>query len=435
MARHSLALALLLVLPLLAGCLSDDEAPASVPAAVAQSAEDAGGRSGPAPAAPKDAYMVQADDAGAEVAAYPVPVATNAARAPVTLDLSGEFGPTDCRGLQFGDLEEALAAASRPGRFHDLSESLLVGDVFAYNVTFSFANAPENWAEIQLHFGLGSTLRAFEQSTRETPEVLVTYEGQGFRASEEDLAWIHLRCGASLMQRPIPYTLTVTLQFAEGAVPAEAPMLLPVPEGATRLVVRGVAVDPAEGVMSHFRLFAPDDTLVCECALSSADEAAVVELPGPGAYVLLVDHTSNGFVSVALDAPAEAEMEALGSEWVETVIFSLDGGPVDQTVDVVLDRVPLLMMAFAMPKDQAGVGKATDLVVTNVRGQPLHVAWPGHVTWYDPAMDGVAFLGFLPGEWAEEVDHHAFAQGVHQATLTSEEFRGDVLLVTRQYVR
>lgn len=434
MPRAAALVALLLLALPFAGCLSDDAADDETETPVAQSATEAGAVSGDAPVAPKDSYVVEASDEG-ELVAYPVPIQTNPARSPVVVDLSGEFKPGDCRPLNFGPLEQmALQTVSAPRRFLDLSESVKVGDVFLYNITLTYTNAPDNWGEIHAGYGFGNTIAQHQESTREMTDVVISWEGQGFRASEDDLAWAFIGCGMGQMTRAIPYTFTVSLSFAEGAVPAEAPVLLPVPEGATRLIVRGVAIDGEEGVLSHFRLFAPDDTLVCECALSSADEVSVVPLAVPGDYVLLVDHTSNGFVSVALDVPPEAEMRALSAEWVVTPVFATDGGPVDTTVELDFERVPLFMAAFVAPKDGAGVGKKTDLTVTNTRGTPLHIAWGGHVTWEEPTGGG-PWLGFWPGDWAFEQDHHAYAQGHHTAVVKAEELRGEVAIVTRQYVR
>lgn len=422
--------ALLFLLPAFAGCLGGDEPSAPAPESpVAANAEEAGAKSGEAPVAPKAAYAVDG-----ERTAYPVEVATNAARAPVTVDFSGEFGPSDCRPLNFGPFEGVLATASHPRRFRALDDALQVGDVFSYNITLTYTNAPDNWAEIHPAYGLGNTIQEHSESTQEMAEVVISYSGQGFRASEEDMAWMFVGCFFGAMQRPIPYTYTATFSFAEGAVPAEAPVLLSVPEGATKLFVRGVRIDETQGVLSHFRIFRPDDTLLCECALSSAEEVTTVDLPEPGDYVVIVDHTDNGFVSFALDTPTDTPLRALGAEWVETLVYTSEGGAVSETVELMLDRVPLVMFAQVLAED-AGAGKRTTLSITNVRGEPLRISWGGHITWQDPVTQGTAWLGFWPGDWEFTQDHHAYAQGQHVAEITSEGLRGDIILVTRQYVR
>lgn len=421
------ALALLLVLPVFAGCLADDPAPASKEDLVARSAVEAGAKSGEAPVAPREAYAVE------ETTAYPLGIQTNAARAPVVVDFSGSFAPQDCRPLRFGEAEAVLGAASYPRRFLDIGDKVQVGDAFRYHIVVSYTNAADNWAEIHPAYGFGSTIQDHSESTQDMTDVVIEWQGQGFRASEDDQAWLFIGCNLAAMKTAIAYTYTLTLTFAEGAIPAEAPVLIQVPEGATKLFVRGLPIDPALGVQSHFRLFGPDDELVCECALGSSDEVATVPLAAPGAYVLLVDHTENGFVSAALDVAPAAPAQPLAAEWNVIPVFSAAGGSVDETVDLDVGRVPLFMAAGVIGTGGAGVGKKTSLEVTNGRGTPLHVAWGGHVTWDTP--DGRAWLGIWPADWAWEIDHHAFAPGAHSASVSAEELRGDVVLYVRQYVR
>lgn len=428
MDRLAVLVAALLLAPLAAGCLSEEEPTQDGPV-VAQDAEAAGAKSGEAPVAPKDAYTI---DGGA--AAYPVAVETNPARAPITIDFSGEFKQQDCRMFNFGGAEEILMAASYHRRFRSLEDDLKVGDVFSYNITLTYTNSAQNWGEIHMAYGIGSTIQEHIEPTRELTDVVQSYSGQGYRGGEDDMAWLFVGCDIGAMQTPIPYTFTATFTFAEGAVPAEAPMLLTVPEGATKLFVTGVKIDDTKGTLSHFRVFRPDDTLLCECALSSSEDVATVEIPEAGEYVVIVDHTDNGFLSFALDAPSDTPLRALGAEWVETSLFAADNGPVDQTVDVTLDRVPLVMFAAVVPKDSAGVGKRTSLVMANARGEPLRIAWGGHVTWSMPD-GGMAWTGIWPTDWEFTQDHHAYAQGAHTATIKAEELRGEIFLVTRQYVR
>lgn len=436
MSRSAYALLIMLVLPVFAGCLGGDEPTSASDTPVAQSAEEAGATTGEAPSAPTEAYAVPADAVapGAEAIAYPVPVETNPARAPVTVDFSGTFEPGDCRGLNFGPMEEVLVAASDHRRWLDLSDTLQVGDVFAYSITLSYVNSASNWAEIHPGYGIGSTIQQHDEPTQEMTDVVINWTGQGYRASADEPAWLFVGCFVGLMSQPIPYTYTATFTFADSAVPAESPMLLSVPEDATRLFVRGVAIDGAQGVLSHFRLFAPDDSLLCECALSSSQEVASIELPeGGGDFVLLVDHTSNGFVSAAFDVPASAPMRALTTEWIDEIIFTAEGGPVDETFELDLPRVPLFMNAWVRQSQAIGMGQATEVEIRNARGVPLFVRWGGHLAWADP-VGGQAWLG-LPGEWAWEQDHHAYAPGAHTVTVKADELRGEIILVTRQYAR
>jgi hypothetical protein len=435
-----LLLLLALLAPLTAGCLGEEPAPPTSDAAgVASSAEAAGATSGEAPSAPKGAYRLEAE-AGRPVVVHPVPVLTNPAKAPVVLDLSGEVGPTDCRPLQFGQQEGQLAAVSNARRFHDLSGEVAVGDVFAYEIRMAYVNAPDNWAEIHPSYGIGSTIVAHDEPTGEVTEPIeIVWTGQAYRANDEDPAFVAVRCDFGLLKEPIPYELTVKLTFAEAAVPAESPMRLSVPEGATRLFVTGVPVDAGRGVLSHFRLFAPDDTLVCECALGSSDAVRIVDLEVAGEYVLLVDHTDNGFVSVALDVPPEAPLAAMESEWVWTEVLRADGGAVDERVEVDFPRVPLFLDAIVLARETqgGGAGQATGIVLANGRGEVARFAWGGHWTMTSPTGPGSMWLGIpsLTGAWERAVDHHAFAPGSHEAHVTSDFLRGEVWLLTRHYVR
>ena len=436
---RALLVPLLLLAPLLTGCLSGDGDAPPAAAPVAKSAAEAGALSGEAPSAPKDAFSVAPDPAAQEktVVAYPASIPTNPARPPVELDLSDSFEGADCRGWQLGGLDGALHAASRPRRNHDLREHLMVGDVFQYEVSLRFTNKDSAWGEIHPAFGIGSTVVVHEEPVGdEREEVVLNWTGQSYRASDDDMAWVRVMCAYGSMSEPVPYALTVRLTFADSAVPAESPILVPVPEGATRMFVRGVPFDATRGVGSHFRVFGADDRVVCECGLSSGAEVATVPVSGGDELVLLVDHTDNGFVSVAFDAPPTAPLRALDSEWVATPVLTAPGGALDQTVELDLPKVPLFMGAAVLgPSDRTpGGGKGVKLSAVNGRGEPLRVAWGGHVALMTGEDEGM-WMGFWPGGWERVVDHHAFAPGLHVVTVKAEALRGEVVLITRQYVR
>lgn len=425
---------LVILLPALAGCFSGDDAAAEEAPSVsaAASAEAAGARSGVAPAAAKDAYVVADPAATAEArVAYPAALPTNPAREPLVVDLSGEFAPEDCVPVGVG------SAVSQRFRWTDLSDNLEVGDVFAYNITFSYQNTDAASAEIHPGFGMGSTVEFHSDPVRELDEVLISWEGQGYRGGDDDLAWVAVQCWWGVLTQPIPYTLTVTFTFAEGAIPAEAPVLVRVPENVTTLFVRGVAIDDARGVLSHYRLFDPQDDLVCECQLSSNQEVAEIPVPGPGEYVLLVDHTANGFVSVAMDAPTTDALAPLDVEWIEYPLYTDDASLAPTaTVTVDLPTVPLFMNAWPRVTGEppVGVGKKMEVVITNARGEVLRQAWGGHVTFQVPGI-WTQWWGIWPTDWARAVDHHAFDYGEHQVQISGEAFRGELTLFTRQYVR
>lgn len=437
---RALLLPLILLAPLLTGCLDDEPAPEAGEGLAPKSAEEAGATTGPAPSAPKEAYAVAPDPEAKDktVTAYPAVVKTNPARAPVELDLSGTFTASDCRGLYFGGLEEVLAQASVPRRFHDLSEHLQAGDVFQYDILFSFQNKDDSWGELELRYGIGSTVREFAEATATSREPIeVNWTGQGYRASDDDLAFVRVSCFVGAIAQPLAYTLKVRISFAEAAVPAEAPVRVPVPADATRMFVRGVPIDPETGVMSHFRVFDENDDLLCECALGRDADVATLPVTGGSELVLLVDHTDNGFVSVAFDAPTTAPLEALSAEWVYTPVVAGEGGPVDQTVELDLAKVPLFMHAIVIGPDDGslGAGRKTTIEVTNGRGTPLAISWGGHLAMQPGGGNDGMWLGFWPGDWDYAVDHHAFAPGPHLAKVKADALRGQVMLLTREYVR
>lgn len=439
--RAPLVLAALLA-PLLTGCLGGAEPAAEAePLAVAESADLAGAVEGEAPSAPKSAFRVTAAEGEAgenkqDAIAHPLRLRTNAARAPVTLDLGGVFNATDCMGIGM----QPVAMNSR--RF-DLAPYLKVGDVFAYDIQLEYETTQSNWAEIHLLYGIGNKIVGHTEPNGEKRGPIVqNYTGQSYRVAKDDFAWVNVNCWYGQTTQPVPFKLTVKLTFAEDAIPAESPVLVTIPQGATKLFVRGVALDPSQGVNSHYRIFGPDDELLCECGLGAFDEASYFSVPAPGDYVLLVDHTSNGFVSLALDVPPEIDLKPLASEFVVHKVMTLSGEAVDKTVDLDLPQVPLLMHAFTTAggdQTSAGAGKKVELEVTNVRGTPLAIKWGGYFAHQvrSPVANWNQWWGIWPeaAAWGYAADHHAYGPGVHQVRVKAEALKGDVMIVTRQYVR
>lgn len=438
---RTVLLAALLALPAFAGCLSDD-APAGVDEpVVASNAEDAGATAGEAPSGAKEAYKVQAaaNEAGddkQEVVAYPLNLRTNAAKAPVERSFEGVFNQTDCMG--FG-----LRPVAVNNRFFDLRDMLSVGDVLAYDVQLSYEARQDNWAEIHLLVGMGNRIEGHNEPLGDKRGPIVqNFTGQTYRVTDDDFAFVSVNCWYGQPSAPIPFKLDVKLTFAEAAVPAETPILFTAPEGATRLIVRGVPLDPSQGVNSHYRIFGPDDALLCECGLGALDEATYWPIPEPGDYVILIDHTSNGFVSLALDTAPSSDLHPLQAEWVPYKVLSSDGGAVDATVNLDLPVVPLLMHAFSTAggdTTSAGAGKAVQVTVTNGRGTPLAIKWGGYFAHQvrSPAANYNQWWGIWPeaAAWGYSADHHAYAPGGHQVHVKAEALRGDVFVLTRQYVR
>ena len=445
-----LLLPILLVLPLFAGCLGGDEAPAATAPPVAKSAEEAGAKAGDAPVAASQPYQVTLGDEGASqavVTAYPVTLETNAAKPPVTLDFSGEFDAASCNpmgGLPFGGL--GLAESWRWSGFAD---SLEQGDVLSYAIEMRYTNTDQSWAELHLFYGVDTVQDYWEEPTGDKRgEVVMNFTGQSYRVDDDGPAWVGAACWYGAVTTPIPYTLTVTLTFAQGSVPSGAPMLLEVPPNATRLFVSGVPLDPTQGVNSHYRVFGPDDLLVCECGLSSAQTSASLALPGPGDYVILVDHTANGFVSFALDAPPAAPLKPLEAEWEMYPLLTASGEPVDTLVDVDLPSTPLAMNVWVFPPGfsegaptpDAGFGKDVSITLTNGRGEVVRTKLGGYATFH-VGVPGAWTIGqWFPvvvpgGEWEFFVDHHAYGPGAHQAQLKASQMRGEAVLFAMHYVR
>jgi hypothetical protein len=451
--RVRVALVLLLVLlPAVsfAGCLAGkaDERPA---ATKAPSAKEAGARDGPAPAAPDSPFSVQAQGATPgdvqSVTAYPVAFKTSAARAPVTKAFDGQFDPAACNpnggGLPLGGL-----GAASSFHFYDLSDQFQADDVYSYAVQMTYNNTDSAWAELHLYEGLTSGAGTFwsEPTGDKRGPVAMNFTGQGYHA-KDDQPWVGAACWYGQSTAAIPYHIVVTLTFAQGAVPAGVPFLVKAPANATRLFVRGVALDPAQGVLSHFRVFGADDKLVCECALGSRMETSTVQLPaGGGGIVVLVDHTSNGFVSLALDAPPEASLAPMKITGESYSIASSAGGALSQDTKLDFKTVPLNVGAWVFPPGgfnvttpDAGTGKALNVTLRNSRGEVLHMAMASYVT-FSVAVPGALqdiewFPTPLPGEWSFGQDHHSFAQGPQVAHAQAETFRGEIVVFATHYVR
>lgn len=434
-------LAALVLLPALAGCLNDDAPAAAAEPQVAPDAASAGAVAGEAPSGAKEAYTVQAaaNEAGddkQELVAYPLNLRTNPAKPPVEEVFEGAFNQTDCLGI-------GLNPVAKNNRFFDLSDLFSVGDVVAYDLQLEYEARQDSWAEIHLVAGMGNRIEGHNEPIGEQRGPIVqNFTGQTYRVTDDDFAFASVNCWYGQQSGPLPFKLTVRLTFAEAAVPAETPILLTVPEGGTRLIVRGVPLDPTKGVNTHFRIFGPDEALLCECGLGALDEATYWSVPAPGDYVILVDHTSNGFVSLALDTAPSADLHPLQSEWVLHKVFTSDGGAADATVNLDLPQVPLLMHAFTTAvgdQTSVGAGKGVQLEVTNSRGTPLAVKWGGYFAHQvrTPAANYNQWWGLWPDReaWGYSADHHAYAPGGHQVHVKAEAFRGDAYVLARQYVR
>lgn len=443
---------LALVLPLFSGCLGGEEGPTAEAPAIASSKEEAGATDGPAPSAAKNPYQVsaseyQGDEAAAEsVTVYPVAIQTNAPKPPVALTFDGEFGPDACN--QAGGIPFGWVVGASGSHFHEFADSLASGDVFSYQIEMRYTNTDDAWAEMHLGYGIGGANTFWTEPTGSLRgEVVMNFTGQSYRVRDDDWAWVRAECWYGATTKAIPYTLSVTLTFADAAVPSGSPVLLEVPDGATRLFVTGVALDPSRGVSSHYRLFAPDDSLVCECGLGSTQEASSLQLPGPGAYVILVDHTDNGFVSFAMDTPPTADLLPLETEGALYPILSATGGTVDETVLVDLPTTPLSLDAWVFPPGfpssetpDLGMGHRYQFTLTNARGEVIGQTMEGWITTRLVVPGALWTSNWYPiptptGVWEFRLDHHAFAPGGHEAHVKADALRGEIALFAIHYVR
>lgn len=448
MPRLTLALAFLLVAPiLLAGCLNDEPA-ATQAQTVAASAEEAGMVSGPAPVAAKDAYQVQTtSESGAPTAAtaYPVAIQTNPARAPYHEEFTGTYEPQECAptggGLPLGGL-----GLARGSQFFDLTDVFSQNDVFSYDVALTWTNTERSWGDLHLWHQFDGVGNYWNEPTNEPGEKVINFTGQGFIVRDEFFAGVGVECWYGFVTQPIPFTISVTVTFAEGAVPAQVPVLLKVPDGATRLFATGVPLDASKPVLSHYRVFAPDDSLVCECAIASDAQTSALELPGTGDYVVLVDHTENGFVALALDVDSDDKLLPLETQFAAYPLASSAGGnALDETLSVDIPSTPLQMWAWVFapgPVDGApdlGAGKNLKITVTNGRGEVVRTSMAGYLTFH-AAVPGVFITNDyyavpVDGDWEFFVDHHAYDLGAHTVRVQAEALRGEARLMALHYVR
>lgn len=448
---HARVLLLVSVIVVLPGCLSGSEpAPSLVEDVAPQSADP----SGPGPAAPTQAYAVEAAGPGgdgdeasapAKATAYPLRMETSAAKAAVVREFTGAYEAQRC--LPNGELPLGGLGLAEASDFHEFTGDVAVGDVLGYDIQMTYANSDASWADLHLGFNLGTANGYWTEPTSGSAgEVVMNFTGQAYRGSEDEIAFVTVDCWYGQVTEPIPYSIVVTLTFAEGAIPASLPVQVTVPAGATRLFVTSLPTGDG-GTPSHFRVFRPDDSVLCECALSSEDRTAGVPLDGAGEYVVLVDHTANGFVTLALDVPSDGIVTPLALEWVQHTVFSSDGSEgVDETTTITLPSVPLDMGAWVFAPEwesdapfSMGAGKGYRLTVSSARGDVLRQVMPGHFTYRATAAPVLWTNDWFPiplgDEWEFTQDHHAFDRGDHAVRVEAEAFRGEVVVWARQYVR
>lgn len=371
---------------------------------------------------------------------------TTAAKAPLVDAFEGSFETAECLPTGGGLPLGALLLGSG-GDARDLRDSFAQGDVFAFDITLTFTNTDQSWGELHLWYSFGETGDYWTEPTGDgRGEVVVNFTGQGHITTEDFWANIGVDCWYGQITTPVPYRVEYAIAFAEGAVPSSQPVLVQVPEGATKLIVSGLALDGATPVTSHFRVFAPDDSLVCECGLNSNEEAAVVDLPGPGDYVVLVDHTEGGFVALALDAPPVAPLRALASRFEAFVLASSGGQAVSDSFPLDFPSTPLAVFGWVEPPGDphgapdVGAGRNLKMTLVNARGEVMRIAMGGFVNFHAAVPGAFAMQSWYPvglpdDEWEFYFDHHAYAPGGHTVTVDAEMLRGDAVLYAIFYDR
>ncbi|HVL46954.1 MAG TPA: hypothetical protein VM889_00175 [Candidatus Thermoplasmatota archaeon] len=432
---RAILIVLALALPALAGCFGPAaDMPAPDPLAAANDSVDAGAVAGTSPVGPKKPFKVEVDNASGteKVVAHPVRFKTNPAREPIVVERAGTLNTTNC-------LPTGRTPISHNWRWFSLGDDLRPGDVFTFDVALEYENKDNSWADLHLVYSIGGreggdyTARGDARGPQRQ-----NFSDQGFHG-EDTYSGFGVVCWSGLILEPLAFKLTATLTFVEGGIPAGVPLQIEVPANATRFIVSGVPIDPAKGVLSHYRLFGPDDRLLCECALSSNKQAHATPLVGPGDYVLLVDHTDNGFVTVSLDAPSPERALPLGMRW-KSWRFAVSDGETNpkKTFPIEFPTVPLRVGA-GLDAEQAevslAVAKTATIHLANAHGDVLVRKIPGYVE-YGVVGSGFGFgLPLVPGTREYRVDHHNFRPGPHTLEVSAEACRCHAVVHVVTYER
>jgi len=386
-------------------------------------------------AGPDAAVQIQDEDPGSSrpLVFYPYDLPGGRARAPAGKDITDKFETADCASPLFSD-----DGPTRKFQMHDITDLFEAGDVVHIEVWANWTNKDDSWADLHLMVDLptGGMFDTIDRG-RDRGVFSVNFTSQVYwRGDAGDRAQVGMVCFYGASAQPVPYTLNVRVSYAENVVPASAPVLVKVPSGATRLMITGVPVGERP-VTSHFRLFAPDDSLVGEYALNSNELIDAAFVPGPGEYVIMVDHTEGGFVSFGADAPPEDNvLVALDTVGTTLTLHSQDvPGPAAATVPFTIPRVPLVLLVFPEAPDASpsyAFGRNFHLVVEGPRGLVLNFFLEGF-----GEAEGAGQNVFIPAglDFTFEYDHHALAVGDHVAALDADAFRGELEFNWATYLR
>ncbi len=422
-------LALAVVAPALAGCLGggDDAAPSPASSAPPAPVPSVNGASPNAtasgPTAPTGAFDVERD--GSRATVYPYVIPGQKARPARALDFAGEYAPEDCTTILASDV------VGDRFRYHDLTGDLEAGDAVVLNVTFTYSNTDQNFADLHLSTGVPGQSYYFSESVGDRRgEIVQSFEYQFSYAGGPDAwAFVGVDCWWAANVQTISYALTVRLTFGEGVIPAGSPHLVRVDANVTELRVTGAPAAPGVVVTGHYRVFDPADRLLGEFALNSDEAFDAVRAPTPGDYVIIVDHSENGMLALGADArPADPEVRILDVAWQPTTdLVTTAPGPVDETVTVEIPRVPLRISPWVRPAEGgAALGKKITIDIDGPKGRVWHRQLP---TYVGADLSRLGRTGtVLPGPdpWESTYDHHALALGTHTVAIRADAFQGEV---------
>lgn len=418
---------LFVTLPLLAGCLGAGDAPAPMENLTSTAITGNGTAAGST-----TAFVVDAGD-GAARTIHPYKVPGGAPRPPETRSFTGTFEAQDCGPGGAGFL------AGNPWRSHDFTDMFRPGDVVDLYVTLKWTNTDTSHGDV--HLFVNTPGPGYFNSTgtdAQRGEIVDNWHTQIlWSGAEGNTASAGPACFFGVAAEPIAYTLDVRASYAANAIAAQTPFLVNVPDDATQLRLTGLPTGEAP-VSAHWRVFAPDDTLVGEFALNSNEASDAAPVPGGGAYVVLVDHVENGFVALGADAPlADDSMTQLEFGFNGVEIFRSDTpGPVDASVPFNLPRVPLTLFVWAdaAGDDPVGASRALTFSVEGPRGLVLEWAQGGWVS--APGPNGRVWQPLpVPGWQDITYDHHALAVGDHTANVQADNFRGSLTFFWVSYLR
>lgn len=238
-------------------------------------------------------------------------------------------------------------------------------------------------------------------------------EPTGWPAGEgSPLPALAVRCEDGSAVSQVKVGVSVTLRWVENVTAPEVPYLLTVPEGARTLALRPFRIANAS-VIAHFTLLRADGSLLGHYGLNSYEAAQLVDLPGPGRYVLHVDHVLGGFVQAALDAPGGG-LEPLP---LQVVDLPLREGPGQASATIPAGSLSV-MPWFEPPAAGPARWTGASVVLDGERGKVLEWLPEDHVAILPAPGARWAPLGLSEREFAW--DHHAVVPGAASVLVEGE---------------